>query len=1364
MSHKNQLMEYENGKSGRPSTTNNKNFGTSRTQASTTQLEEYKSMKKGAEEASSFLENAGNTLVSAMESLEQLAGKQIDSFKKKMENLLEEINETGERLNAIKENAIRKEIEMGEMQDSTDNKKYLRIDPLTNTIDTGIYRCDTYVLSNVILPLLDKINNDLEDAKNTTSKLPKNLQGCEDASSVQSKIDKTKKNSKELRENIEEEIEIAEKRENLNKALLDSLLNPAINPDMPAIQCDQKVAADIANLGTGFLKGFAKVGESLFDAVLIFCTMAADSGTMVSGEFVPYQPGTRGVSEEAWKDVMGFVADDHVGSAYKDFYANTDAGKWLNDNAHEGFKSEQTACEIASGLGEVVAITTLTVVTGGTSTIATSATAGLSATGKYTEEYWSNARDAAPEGADWATEEIRTKGIKYGVASGAWEATQWYVGGELNNLNINASSTVTSVVRVGIDTGFNALDTSFRASIDAATSDKTLKQAWEDQGGWTSVITNVGVGLIGSVAGEVIESKKVDIPENVNVTPKMGNVMDSEHGFQLNVEDLGDFYKAKHKSGFFSDEQIDNMLNSVNSKGYMDEETGEFLKSLFEDNDCKIYIKTIDSSDADSIMQEGIRCLGTTTSGYGTIPKNIMDINLDNTVTDVTDGGLLELIQRLKGANGISQGGNLIDGAMIIKVPKDIPYEDIFKYNDALDLYNIDPKYNVGFVGCDKGVLDGSKLNITKNLDNIFEIVDIEDRVIKTSKIKTSQVKKELNSIPTFGEMKTGVADNFKEQIIRDIKDGVVDVENIRLRKQEDLIQEFNKRYPHTLVDGKRKLEDNLQIAEYFNDPYNFLIVKLNTKYRKENADFIKIKELAKDDIDNLILEYYSKMDIDDKNTFVRLFANKRVFSEEEQQLLFSFSYVTGPAYSAYSRRSTIDFLGMKMVGSDINVCEDYVRRGNFAAGVNISNDLRENMTKFDKIIENTPPLTEDIIISRNVADIYKNGDRICTYEPGVIFNDRAMLSTSVNKGTAFSDRKIKLEIEVPKGERAPYIQTEVAYKRGFRNGMGYSQQEIILGRNNSYEIVDAMRYDPKNNQIIISAKLVSKEKSIIKQIGAEELTKKNIATKYYKNSQVKTTSKQVDLFEVMEEAKANGILAKYETEIRDLRNSGAYANKNRLPEHGSEHVEDVLFWAMDIGKKEGISSGEMELLVEAAKFHDCARESVGAVHGFNSATDFDINYGYNLNDRESSIVKSMIEYHAIPDNPDELTKIFNKYGVPIEDRASAEKLALILKDADALDRTRFPGNLDERYLRTDSSKKLIEASYQVQELRGTKYLNETNLDDRDRMVIKELREEGVSDYELAFWIKNSPSEIGGVMPVWAELNYKLMGIINSKD
>lgn len=189
------------------------------------------------------------------------------------------------------------------------------------------------------------------------------------------------------------------------------------------------------------------------------------------------------------------------------------------------------------------------------------------------------------------------------------------------------------------------------------------------------------------------------------------NQIDAEHGFQFGTDDCQMFEKSKFGSGFFNKQQIYAMLNSVNSRGYMDEYTGKFIQELYKDENSIIFSKTVSNDSVDSIMKTGIRCLGSATSyANQQVPKSISEIDLQNTVNNES-GSLISLVSRMKSANGVSQGSNSVDGTIIIKIPKDVAYESIFIYDSDAGCYCIDPKYNVGFVKCDEnGNLNKIKL------------------------------------------------------------------------------------------------------------------------------------------------------------------------------------------------------------------------------------------------------------------------------------------------------------------------------------------------------------------------------------------------------------------------------------------------------------------------------------------------------------------------------------------------------------------------------------------------------------------------------------------------------------------------------
>lgn len=124
--------------------------------------------------------------------------------------------------------------------------------------------------------------------------------------------------------------------------------------------------------------------------------------------------------------------------------------------------------------------------------------------GKITEEQYTQMKQIRDLPEEWTTKENCLNGLTYGTANGIWEGLQFYLGGKLASWGgIEGSKIATSAIRVGVDTTFNAADTPFRALVDSATSNKSIKQAWQEQGGWASVFVDTGIGLVGSIGGEV---------------------------------------------------------------------------------------------------------------------------------------------------------------------------------------------------------------------------------------------------------------------------------------------------------------------------------------------------------------------------------------------------------------------------------------------------------------------------------------------------------------------------------------------------------------------------------------------------------------------------------------------------------------------------------------------------------------------------------------------------------------------------------------------------------------------------------------------------------------------------------------------
>ena len=219
-----------------------------------------------------------------------------------------------------------------------------------------------------------------------------------------------------------------------------------------------------------------------------------------------------------------------------------------------------------------------------------------------------------------------------------------------------------------------------------------------------------------------------------------------ENGFQVTEADFGPLYSFYAKSGFFSKEQTKNMIENINSQGYISEDVGSYLDTLF-DGESDIYIKTVHSNDVDSIFREGIRCMGNTTSGFGEVPTSIENVELENTVTKLD--GLFELVTRIKNAKGISQGGNPIDGTLIIKVPKGTNLKDSLVWNNQTKTFNINPDTISSFIPLNNEAAVSLKLNndISQN-NNITPLSEqeIESFIDKYLKDPTTTIPKGISN------------------------------------------------------------------------------------------------------------------------------------------------------------------------------------------------------------------------------------------------------------------------------------------------------------------------------------------------------------------------------------------------------------------------------------------------------------------------------------------------------------------------------------------------------------------------------------------------------------------------------------------
>ncbi len=353
---------------------------------------------------------------------------------------------------------------------------------------------------------------------------------------------------------------------------------------------------------------------------------------------------------------------------------------------------------------------------------------------------------------------------------------------------------------------------------------------------------------------------------------------------------------------------------------------------------------------------------------------------------------------------------------------------------------------------------------------------------------------------------------------------------NLKTNEVLDDLDDFSKKFPNSLDAQSRKLQDALQTAEYFSDfkgylanvlgiekignmteadiygYAQFLLTSKPEQFRifeslYNKGEINKIVNMSNEDIykyvsqnlseeefkvierlymnlgtdefryltDNEIYKLASKkLGKDNFKNFKTLYKNRRELSQQEKDLILVFAAHGGPAVEAYCRGTEIEFLGRKFDGANYSEMDDYFQRSIYAEGNPASLDgvhIDEAVKILDNIIENSTPLTESLTVSRYVDDIFVDGDRILNPQVGMVFNDKAFFSTSASGGV-YKDRKIKLEIEIPAGSKVAYIEPEAMPHTSF------GQQEVLLGRNNSYQIKDIL-FDENTGQIIIKAEMI---------------------------------------------------------------------------------------------------------------------------------------------------------------------------------------------------------------------------------------------------------------------------------------------------
>lgn len=145
---------------------------------------------------------------------------------------------------------------------------------------------------------------------------------------------------------------------------------------------------------------------------------------------------------------------------------------------------------------------------------------------------------------------------------------------------------------------------------------------------------------------------------------------------------------------------------------------------------------------------------------------------------------------------------------------------------------------------------------------------------------------------------------------------------------------------------------------------------------------------------------------------------------------------------------------------------------------------------------------------------------------------------------------------------------------------------------------------------------------------------------------------------------------------------------------HGINHNIRVLLYATILSTLIGIDSKDLKIVVYSAMYHDIGRKNdfTDSSHGLKSAKKLDY-LNLDLEEEELNILKTIITCHSIPQDDLEKTCKDNN----VQDYERCKKLFSILKDSDALDRTRleYPYiKLD--FLKTKHAIRLVKMAYEI--------------------------------------------------------------------
>lgn len=507
--------------------------------------------------------------------------------------------------------------------------------------------------------------------------------------------------------------------------------------------------------------------------------------------------------------------------------------------------------------------------------------------------------------------------------------------------------------------------------------------------------------------------------------------------------------------------------------------------------------------------------------------------------------------------------------------------------------------------------------------------------------------------------------------------------------------------------------EKGLELARKIADPKQWLFIKLrqiieqgrpllSSKERLKLKNEFKRMETVDSDVllqlYNLVFPHLNRREREElQEIFKNETRNLRLTPRERKELSL-YSRSTGPIISAYLRGKKTVFRQKNSAGmaNDFEIDGADKDRMQALYDLNSTNNagesrpIEEAIKIIERIIYNSPPLPEDIVLFRGI-NYYKGlFSPKCSEDKCWQIKDMAFISTSLFEGTAYIDNEYFEIIKVPAGTKGVYF--------GYYVG-NYYQQEYLLARGTTLKFESERGMHKEISRQCISCKVHSQEPYIPDNV-VDQYKLRTISTDFNGyNDKFNFLKTGVDITEFINTLVTSGLLDKFYDEASDVEELYKRGNGPDVIDHGAEHVQRVMLFSLYLGRN--LSEDDINLLITAAKYHDVGVYRGHYGHAAASAQEALNILKTKLSQADVNKIAALIECHEIEDEQASFISVFNKYCVPEEEYQQLLLLVSILKDADALDRTRFRNNLDTRYLRNSESFDLVKTSYQIQEIRG---------------------------------------------------------------